>query len=321
MLTFPATSPGLSFQDATEEAGQTSIIPCRFINKIQRRLGLALRYALAIVLFTALGGCSAIRIAYGQAPSLAYWWVDDFVDLTDAQSTVLRKDIDNFFAWHRAQELPFYADRLAQWQTMATQDTTAEQSCQQFDVLRAAYERSVERSIEPFARLALSLQPEQLHHLARHQAKSDQKFVDEWLDDGEEGRHRRLFDKALDRYETLYGDLTPAQRDALQARTKASGFDPVRVRAERKRRQADLIATLKQIQTQPAQATALLRQWHDRVLNSPDPSYAAYSKALIREGCEQYAALHNTTSAQQRAQAVRTLKQYEDDLIALRRPD
>ena len=321
MHTFPATTRGLNFHEVAANAGQTAIIPSHPTANIHRWLGFALRGAIALVLLAALGGCSAIRLAYGQAPSLAYWWVDDFVDLTDAQSTALRKDIDTFFAWHRAQELPLYVERLEAWQTMATQDTTAEQSCQQFDILRVAYQRSVERSIEPFARLALSLQPDQFQHLARHHAKSSQKFADEWLDDGEEARRSRLFDKAIDRYETLYGDLSPAQRNALQARTKASGFDPVRVQAERKRRQADLLTTLKQAQAQPSQATALLRQWHNRVLNSPDPSYAAYSKALIREGCEQYAALHNTTNAQQRAHAAKTLKQYASDLIALQRTD
>ena len=321
MHTFPATTRGLNFQEVATKAGQTAIIPSHPAGNICGWLGFALRGATAIVLLAALGGCSAIRLAYGQAPSLAYWWIDDFVDLTDAQSTALRKDINNFFAWHRAQELPLYVQRLEEWQTLATQDTSAEQSCQQFEILRAAYQRSVEHSIEPFARLALGLQPEQLQHLARHHTKSNQKFADEWLDDGEVTRHSRLFDKAIDRYETLYGDLSPAQRNALQARTKASGFDPVRVQAERKRRQADLLTTLKQVQAQPAQATALLRQWHNRVLNSPDPSYAAYSRAVIREGCEQYAALHNTTSAQQRAHAANTLNQYESDLIALQRTD
>ena len=107
----------------------------------------------------------------------------------------------------------------------------------------------------------------------------------------------------------------------MEARIAKSTFDPQRVLAERKRRQTDLQATLKQAQTQPAQATTLLRQWHNRVLNSPDPSYAAYSKMVIREGCEQYAALHNTTTQQQRAQSVKTLKQYETELLALQRPD
>lgn len=272
-------------------------------------------------MLAALGGCSTVRLAYGQAPSLAYWWIDDFVDLSDAQSTVLRQDIDAFFEWHRTQELPLYTERLKQWQTMAGQDTTAEQSCKQFDILRAAYQRSVDRSIEVFARLALGLQPNQLQHLARHHAKSNQKFADEWLEDGAEAQKERLFDKSLDRYETLYGNLSPVQRIALRTRIQTSAFDPQRVQAERKRRQSDLLATLKQVQAQPPQAANLLRQWHARVLNSPDPSYAAYSKALIREGCDQYAALHNTTSPGQRAEAVKTLKRYETDLIALQRPD
>ena len=30
-----------------------------------------------------LGGCSALRLSYGQGPLLAYWWLDGLVDLQD----------------------------------------------------------------------------------------------------------------------------------------------------------------------------------------------------------------------------------------------
>ena len=247
--------------------------------------------------------------------------MDDFVDLSDAQSSVLRKDIDAFFAWHRSEELPLYAERLKQWQTMATQDTTGEHSCQQLDVVLAAYQRSAERSIQPLTRLAVGLKPDQLQHLVRHYAKSNRKFADEWLDDGVQARKERLFDKTLDRYETLYGTLSQPQRTLLKVRTDASAFDPQRMQVERQRRQTDLLATLKQAQAQPAEAANLLRQWHARALNSPDASYAAYAKVVMRQGCDQYAALHNTTSPEQRAHAVGVLKGYETDLLALTRPD
>ena len=317
MHTFPATTPGLSIQKAASQTDQKSIIAGLPGGPVQRWLRRWGRCIAAAVLLTSLVGCSAIRLAYSQAPTLAFWWIDDFVDLNDAQSTALRRDIDSFFAWHRAEELPRYTERLKQWQTMATRDTTADQSCQQYEVLKAAYLRSVERSIEPLTRLALSLQPDQLQHLARHHAKSNEKFIDEWLDDGPEARRNRLLEKALDRYEMLYGDLTPAQRNALQVRVKASSFDPQRVLNERKRRQGDLLATLKQAQSQPAQAASLLRQWHERVLNSPDAAYASYARALIREGCEQYAALHNSTSPAQREIALKRLKDHESDLLAM----
>jgi hypothetical protein len=320
MLTFPAALRALSFLREAATSDLPTII-ARPFDPAWRWLRRLMLCAAVGLMGLALGGCTAVRLAYGQAPSLAYWWVDDFVDLTDAQSSTLRKDIDGFFAWHRAQELPVYADRLKQWQTMAAQDTTAEQSCQQFDTVRAAYQRAAEHSIDAFARLAIGLKPEQHQHLIRHHSKSNKKFADEWLDDGVKAQKERLFDKALDRYETLYGDLNPTQRAYLKERAQVSAFDPQRVQAERQRRQADLLSTLKQAQAQPNQAASLLRQWHNRVLNSPDPSYAAYAKALIQEGCAQYAALHNTTSPQQRAHAVDLLRSYEDDLRALARPD
>ena len=46
-------------------------------------------------------------------------------------------------------------------------------------------------------------------------------------------------------------------------------------------------------------------------LDSPTPGYAAYSAALVKDGCAQFAALHNSTSATQRDRAVQTLRGYE----------
>ena len=45
-----------------------------------------------------LVGCSALRLAYNQAPSLSYWWIDGYADLNEAQTGQMRRDIDAFFA-------------------------------------------------------------------------------------------------------------------------------------------------------------------------------------------------------------------------------
>ena len=34
-----------------------------------------------------LQGCNAVKIAYNQAPTLAYFYLDGYIDFTDAQST------------------------------------------------------------------------------------------------------------------------------------------------------------------------------------------------------------------------------------------
>src|SRR5690606_39836320 len=83
--------------------------------------------------------------------NLTYWWVDGFVDLNDDQSVQLRKDIRQFFDWHAFSEMPQYADRLLQWQDLVRNDTSAEQACGQFQAMRQAYLRGIERSVEPLA--------------------------------------------------------------------------------------------------------------------------------------------------------------------------
>ena len=263
-----------------------------------------------------LGGCSTVRLAYSQAPNLTYWWVDGFVDLNDDQSVQLRKDIRQFLDWHAFSEMPQYADRLLQWQDLIRKDSSDELACGQFQAMRQAYLRGIERSVEPLTRLAVSLTPVQWTHLQRHQVKSNQRFADDRLSGSPAQRHKRALKKAVDRYETLYGSLTDTQAVWLSDQVARSSFDPQRTQAERLRRQTDLLATLKTAKADPAHAADGLRAWHARVMHSPTPGFAAYSEQLIKEGCAQFAGLHNQTSAKQRAHAVNVLQGYEVDLRA-----
>ena len=271
-----------------------------------------------------LAGCSMLRLAYSQGPSLAYWWIDSYADLNDAQTTQMRRDIDGFFAWHRDNELPFYVTRLQQWQQLAAADSNADLACAQFEVLRAAYLRLIERSLEPMARLALTMTPAQLQHLQRKYTKNNQEYERLYLRVSNEERIDHLMDKALERYDMLYGSLNDAQLRMLRERIRQSPFDAARVNAERLRRQADLIKTLRELQADRnatlTTASTALRRWHDRVMQSPIPGFAAYSDTLVRNGCEQFAAIHNTTTPEQRHHAVQVLKAYESDLRAVMAP-
>jgi uncharacterized membrane-anchored protein YhcB (DUF1043 family) len=273
------------------------------------------------VLLLWLGACSTLRLAYNQAPSLGYWWIDGYADLNDTQSAVLRKDIDAFFAWHRASELPGYIERLQHWQQLAYADTTSDASCVQFDHLRDAYLRLIERSLEPMARLALSLTPTQIQHLQRKYSRNNKEFEDDYVKVNDAERTDRLLDKATDRYETLYGSLSEPQVRLLREHIRRSPFDAQRINSERLRRQSDMLKTLRDLQADrnstPATATAALKAWHHRVMRSPTPGFAAYSDTLVRQACDQFTLLHNTTTAAQRQHALALLKNYESDLRIL----
>ncbi len=264
-----------------------------------------------------LAACTAARLAYNQAHNATYWWLDSHVDFNNGQSTPVRGDINAFFQWHRTNELPVYAGLLQRWQTLASQDMSATQVCAEFDVIRQRIDRATEASVQPMARLALQLDAAQLEHLKSRQAKSNEEFADDFLQASEAARIDKRFERALSRSEMLYGTLSAAQKEQLRASIKASPFDPQRTQAERLRRQADLLKTVKEAQAAPDTAAERVRAHIARIVQSPTPGYQAYSDDLIRQGCAQFAQLHNTTSPEQRANAVRVLKGYEDDLRVL----
>ncbi|MDP3805721.1 DUF6279 family lipoprotein [Hydrogenophaga sp.] len=276
-----------------------------------------MRLGALLVLATTLAACTAARLAYNQAPSLSYWWLDSHVNLDDTQSARARQDLDAFFQWHRNSELPVYAGLLRQWQALATQDITPAQACAQFEVVRARLERAAGETVEPFARLALQLSPAQLEHLKGHLAEGNETFEKDFLRGSPEQRIGKRLDKALSRSESLYGKLSAEQRTLLRGLIQTSPFDAQRTQAERLRRQADLAQTVREAQTTPAKAEQLVRAHIARFSQSPTPGYDAYNQTLVREGCAQFATLHNSTTPEQRANAVRVLKGYEDDLRVL----
>ena len=290
---------------------------------IARRILLALALATTLIV---LGACSTARLAYNQAPNLLYWWLDGYMDFTSAQSPQARQDIDAFLAWHRSTELPTYARQLQQWQALATQDITPAQACTQFEAVRAAVQRASERGLEPLTRLAQQLSPEQQAHLQRHQTKSNESFEKDFVRGSPEQRLSQRLDKAVSRNEMLYGRLSPAQRELLQSSLQQSPWDAQKTQQERLRRQSDLLQTLQTVQALKngngngavnAAALNATRSYLARVLQSPTPGYSAYSQTQVQHGCTQFAALHNTTTPEQRANAVRVLKGYQDDLQAL----
>ena len=71
------------------------------------------------LLLVFLGGCSAVRIGYNNAPALAYWWLDSYIDFNDAQAMQVRDSLNTLQAWHRKTELPAYAELLRQMQGAA----------------------------------------------------------------------------------------------------------------------------------------------------------------------------------------------------------
>lgn len=275
----------------------------------------------ATLLASVLSACSTVRLGYEQLPTLAYWWLDRHLDFDGAQSLQVRAALSQWQAQHRREELPRLAALLQEAQTLAAGDITAEQACRFGEAVRTRLRAAAALAEAPAARIALSLGPAQTEALARRQADSNEDFRSDWLARSPAEQQTRRYDEQRKRYEDFYGRLTQAQRMQLRQGIAASRFDASLIDAERRRRQAELLALLRGWQQAPvseAAARAALAAQLDRLQQPPPGPWRTQQQALWDEGCADFAALHASTSPAQRAHAIRRLQAYGRDIQALR---
>ena len=285
-------------------------------SKSLRIIGGLLAAALALV----LTACSVVRLGYSQLPDLAYWWIDSYLDLNDAQSAPLRGDLSRLYDWHRQTELPLLANALASLQAQASQDTSPQRLCQRIEVFKPRLQAILNQAIPGFSALAERLRPEQLDHLQHQLEKRQQDWRKEWQTGTRAEQLERRSERLIERSERFYGRLDPAQRAQLRTSVQASRFDPALAEAEMLRRHQDLLQTLKALAQSGLSAPRInadIEQLLGRMMNSPNPAYRAHMDTVQQENCQTFASLHNSSTAAQRQKLALTLAGFEADARAL----
>ncbi len=278
------------------------------------------RFLTLIIAATLFTGCSAIKLAYNQAPDLGYWWLDGYFDFNEQQTPKVRDELAKLFAWHRSNELPKTADFLAQTARLMAGEISSAQACKSFDQVRGLIDNISNQALPALAELAPTITPSQIEHLKRKYAKNADEFNRDYIKGTPASRDAKRLKQAIDRSETFYGKLEEPQIAAIKQALAASSFDAAYSLKERQRRQQeliDLLSGLASAKASPATSSHALRAYIQRAWESPDPVYRAYSQRLTQEGCSSFASVHASTTAAQRAYAVNVLKGYEVDLRTL----
>ena len=274
----------------------------------------------ALALSLVLSACSAVKLGYNTLPDLAYWWLDGYADFADAQQTPVRAELARLHGWHRREELPRIAELLARMEQLAPGDISPQQACGIVTDAQVRLQAVVQAVSPAMGDVAASLAPRQLRHLDRKFRSSNDKFRSEMIDVPPAQAQDKRFDQALERIEMVYGRLDEPQRAVLRQGIAASAYDAQRILADRQRRQQDLLETLRRLHRAhpaPEEARQQVLAWFDRAQHAPDPAYRAWQQGLVEEGCRIFAAVHASTTAQQREQAVRRLRAYQRDLREL----
>jgi hypothetical protein len=267
-----------------------------------------------------LSGCSLMRLTYPQSPTLVYWWLDGYVDFTNAQTPKVQDQLAEWLRWHRSTQLPDYVALLQRARADVAVATTPAQVCRWFDELTARAMRGYEQAVPAAADLVLTLSPAQLEHIQHKFDKTNAEFRDDFLQPSPAERLKESVKRAVERTESLYGKLDDAQRERIAREVAISPFDPVAWMAERELRQRDILQALRRLQAERAsnaQAQAALRAFAEQAQQSPRPAYHVYQQRLKAFNCAFAAEVHNTTTPAQRQALADTLKGWETDLRSL----
>lgn len=262
-----------------------------------------------------LPACSAIRLGYGNADSLARWWIDQYLDLSPEQDALARERLTRLMVWHRKSQLPDYALVLGQARTMAVGKSTTADGLVLTDAIIRRVRRLADQAIPDAADLLLTLTPAQIERMATRLAEKNVSYAKEArLAEGEAGQRKARFKRLLERAEFWYGAFSDGQETAIRQLVDAQPSGAQFWYEERLRRQNELLELARKVQTEKPsreRVVTLLRDYADRFDIPMDPSRRAVALALRQASSELAAAIQALTTPAQREHA----RHKFDDLI------
>jgi chromosome segregation ATPase len=178
-----------------------------------------------------LVGCST-KFVYRNADWLIYWYVDDYISLTDEQEARFDEYLQLWLSWHKSEELDKYITQLNHIKAdIESGNISVERLEQHQTILRAHWHRVRDKIAPDLADIAPMFNQVQLDNffskLAEYESKSKQKRQKlseknqrkRWLNEHEDNLTRWIGD-LNDKQEKLIVDLYDNQLSTAQLRAE-----------------------------------------------------------------------------------------------------
>ena len=274
--------------------------------------------ALAALAVTACAtlNVGTVNVAYEHADWLLQRMASRYVDLDNGQSEAVRTGFGNLHAWHRSEELPLYAD------LMDTAAVRMEHGLRREDVVwivRAVTERwqtvsqHLARELGP---VLVTLTPQQVGQMERKLADDNAKFAKTQVAADLRKADKYRADWLVDQVTRWTGELTPAQRERIDAAVKQTEDFPALRLAERRRRQARFLHLVRDTRDPRALGIAL----NDMLSTPREGADEAYRQSVLRyeeHMIQMVLDLDRTLSPQQRANAASRMRRYAQSFRAM----
>ena len=282
------------------------------------KLGRRAAWLLLLAALPMFSGCSAMGtrylrlgfpIVYEHADFLIGWEADTYFDLDAEQRAWLSKQVMAQQAWHRKTQLPKYSATLAEVARTASQRGIEPADLQRLEnAFRSWYDDTSAQGLDVMGQLFLRVSDAQVAHFRAELETLNKKAID----DAAERTPADRRDELVDRYESMMGDLSPAQlRKVDVAAASLQAEDPFRL-VYWKRWQGDLFALLARRRAAPA---CFITQFKDMATHrdrwyTPELSRVrAHNEQIQRELAQ---ALLTDLSSAQRAQFVKKANDWKE---------
>jgi hypothetical protein len=260
-----------------------------------------------LVVSLLLQGCSAVRLGYGNADSLARWWIDQYVDMSPEQDALARERLSRLLAWHRKTQLPDYVSILRQGQKFVAGQPTAGDALALGDAVVRRGRALADQATPDIAEFLATVTPAQIERMAGRQAEKNADYAKEaQLADGESGQRKARYKRLLERAEYWFDDFSSEQKSAMRRLIDGQGSGSQFWYEERLRRQRewlDLVRLVQRERPPRERVMQMLRDYAARFDLPADPVRLAQATALRRSSAELAVAIHAMTTPAQRAHA------------------
>ncbi len=177
------------------------------------------KFFFVVSLLLWLSGCSVADMAYNNAPDFVASEIEDAFDLSEAQSDQLDSRLEQFFIWHRSEELNRYRDFLDRAALEADDGLTAAEFLSLRSDIGDAWNRSVEKGIDSLGDIFANLTPQQIEQYQQYHRDGSEEYQD-YLEKSAQQREINRVERAFENLEDWFGEFDFMLEKKVSARLR-----------------------------------------------------------------------------------------------------
>ncbi len=274
-----------------------------------------------IAVMLTLTACSTIRFTYNHGDTLAYWWLNAYLDLDSDQSSWVKKDIDQLFHWHRQTQLNDYIHLLSNGQRQLAGNPTQADLMGDYRDIKARSELLAIKALPELTDLARSVRPEQIAQMEKKFNANNDTYRHKFLSGDAEKQQKVRYKKAMEQLELWFGSFSHDQEAVLRKASDARPLNNAIWLDERMLRQKKILAVLRKVQQEKLgkDATmALLRDLIKDIFGRFDaPERKSFFDAYIDGTIQMILTATRIATPEQKAHAQKRMQGWIDDFKIL----